>query len=170
MRRKLFWILGAGFLSSCVSSMRSNFYQINQEGEITSKALDRILWENNLGVGQPFSIKPLIESDLASYYLFQVRGSFEKRQHRFHDLALFVQQGVGAVYLDETVTRVQAGAVVFIPHGTTYALTSAGAEDLVALGAFSPRFNEQDTILNPPAKLYPKALKEEKEIRKKMRR
>lgn len=133
-------------LASCAMGPRTVFFQMNEAGKITQKSLDRLLWENVMGPESGVLSSLILKSDLASYHLIQIRGYSETVSHEFHDLAISVESGTGKIFLEKDSANLSPGAVVFIKHGTSYSIASAGESPLVIAAFFSPFFDEKDTV------------------------
>ena len=138
------------FLSGCApTAARTVFYQRNERGEIKSKTLDRLLWENPLPPDENLSSTLILVSDMTSYHLVQVRGSEIPHKHEFHDLVVFIQLGSGKMVSGKENFAVKEGSVVFIPHGVVHQFINGGGEPAVAIAVFSPAYDGKDAVEMP---------------------
>src|SRR3989344_1371695 len=99
------------FLGGCASAPSPVFYSLNQFERLTSKTLERMVWENELPQEEPPASAGVLKRDEASYRLVQVRGAEKKHAHEYHDLAVFVQSGTGTMFLGKEKFNLRAGAV-----------------------------------------------------------
>ena len=134
------------FLGGCASVPSPVFYSLNQLEHLTSKTLDRMVWENELSQEEPLSSTVILKSDEASYHLIQVRGAEKKHMHEYHDLAVFVQSGTGTMFLGKEKFNVRGGAVIFVPHGIPHYFVNTGPQPAVAVSVFSPPFDGKDIV------------------------
>lgn len=151
-RLSFFGILVVFSLSACGTVTHTVFYQINNLGKIEEKTMDRVLWENEIAPDENFKKSIILQNDLASYHLIQIRGSEEHRQHEYHDVAFFLQSGNGLMFLGDKSFRVKQGAVVFIKHGTPYHFMNGGMVPASAIAIYSPPFDGKDDIIVPEKK------------------
>lgn len=132
--------------SSCATTDRTQFYQLNPMGGFFQKTYDRVLWENSMGADENVSIRTVLESDFASYHVLQVRNSEEFHRHDQHDLVVMMQTGTGIMFLKNESFRVNPGSVIFIPHGVPHYFLNTSPTPSSAIAVFSPRYDGKDYI------------------------
>lgn len=133
-------------LFGCANVSNTVLYQITDLGRLNRKSLDRFLWENVIKPEEAISNAPILMGDLASYHLVQIRGAEKPHAHEFHDLAVFLQSGVGTMFLGKQSFKVKAGSVIFIPHGTPHYFVNMGESPAVAIVVFSPAYDGKDSV------------------------
>ena len=152
-----FWTKGYVILlflsfSACSTAQRTIFYQIDNLGKIEEKTIDRELWENEIAPGEPLKSSTIVQSDLASYHLVQIRGEEERHRHDYHDVAIFFQSGNGLMFLGDKSFRVKQGAVIFVRHGVPHYFMNGGVTPAVAIMVYSPPYDKKDYIPVPEKK------------------
>ncbi len=136
----------AAMLTGCSLDSRSYLFMMNDIGKLQKKSFDRVLWENAIKAEEPLTSMLLLQGDMASYHLVQVRTAEKPHRHDNHDLAVFVKSGHGAMHLGREVFNVSAGSVIFVRRTTPHYFQNLGSEPAVAIAVFSPSFDGNDVV------------------------
>ena len=86
---------------------------------------------------EPQKVSTVGCSGLANTLLWQIRESWDNRQHADADAMLYVIGGEGAVRLDGRDTPVEAGSFAQVPRGTSYGLIRRGRNPLIILATLA---------------------------------
>ena len=100
-------------------------------GKAMSVALPDFIEKNYITNTQPQKVSVVACSGLAQNVLWQIRESWENRQHADADAMLYVIGGEGTLRLDGRDTQMQAGHFASVPRGSTYSLMRRGRNPLI---------------------------------------
>ena len=100
-------------------------------GKPISVALPDFIEKNYITNTQPQKVSLVGCSGLAQNVLWQIRESWENRQHAAADAMLYVIGGEGTLRLDGRDTPMQAGHFASVPRGSSYSLIRRGRNPLI---------------------------------------
>ena len=127
-------------------------YQMDPLGKIAQKSLDRVVWETDMKPEQLLSNTTLLNGDMASYHLVQIRGKETLHKHDYHDMAVFVNSGTGNMYMGKESVKVSAGSFIFVQHGVKHKFVNTGPNPAQAIVIFSPPYDGKDYVEEPADK------------------
>jgi mannose-6-phosphate isomerase-like protein (cupin superfamily) len=156
VRASLSFVFLGVFMCGCLSVSKRMFYQVDENGKIVHKSLDRMVWEKTLGADDERRSTGIVSGDFSSSHLVQVRGAESPRIHKFHDVVIFLESGSGIMHLGKESVRAGEGAVFFIEHGTLYRYESTSQTPSVLLFLYSPPYDEKDNMPVEPMRENPK--------------
>jgi mannose-6-phosphate isomerase-like protein (cupin superfamily) len=102
-------------------------------GRAVTVSVPDFVEQNLIGSSEPQKVSPLACSGLLQATLWQVRETWDKRQHDEADAMLYVVGGEGTLRMNDRDIPLSAGRFVSVPRGTTYGLSRRGRNPLIVL-------------------------------------
>lgn len=163
--RRRFLQIGTAF----ITALFAGFPKINQAQAISDNSKGVIVREGegeHIITGRrkaPLTIKFSQEKNGINNISFLTEDIFPERKipvhkHLYNDELIFIHKGEGIFTLDEQVTEIKSGTVIFVPRGVWHGLENTGKENIVMVFGYSPAgfeayFRENGTPAGMPAKV-----------------
>ena len=106
-------------------------------GKPVTVAVPDFIERNFIANTQPQKVNDITCSGLAQTVLWQVRETWDNRQHAGADAMLYVVGGEGTLRLGDRDIPLQAGSFASVPRATVYALTRRGRNPLIILATLA---------------------------------